>query len=175
MNVIGPLDFGFAGGGELLRLFAPNGLLIDTVHYDDVLPWPTEPDGNGPTLELRNPFLDNAIAQNWIACDGHGTPGKTNCVMPGLSDIPEISGQCLVFPNPVQSLVQVAISQEHLGKTAEISIYNQLGSLVLKSRSVVSGNLSFSADGLSNGVYFCRIVTDGNQICQGKFLVLHNQ
>lgn len=173
-NVVGPTGFGFAGGGELLRLYAPNGLLVDTVHYDDVAPWPTEPDGNGPTLELKNPYLDNALAQNWIACDGHGTPGKTNCVMPGLSDNPEIGGQCSVFPNPVQTLAQVAISPEYQGQTADVFVYNQLGKLVSKAQSGVEENLTFSVDDLKNGIYFYLINVNGQQVCRGKILVLQN-
>ena len=56
------MSFGFSGQGELIRLYDHTGLLIDTVHYDDNLPWPDEPDGNGPTLELISPLLDNALA-----------------------------------------------------------------------------------------------------------------
>jgi len=79
-NFIGEMDFGFSGGGELLRLFDPTGYLVDFVEYDDVDPWPTEPDGNGPTLELINAHLDNALAESWAASEAHGTPGAVNSV-----------------------------------------------------------------------------------------------
>ena len=79
-NFIGQMDFAFSGGGELLRLFDPTGYLVDFVEYDDVDPWPTEPDGNGPTLELINAHLDNALAESWAASDAHGTPGAVNSV-----------------------------------------------------------------------------------------------
>jgi len=77
-NYIGNIDFGFSGNGELLRLFNSSGELVDFVEYDDSEPWPIEPDGNGPTLELINPFLDNSIANNWNASEDYGTPGYIN-------------------------------------------------------------------------------------------------
>ncbi|NTV83928.1 MAG: hypothetical protein HGA23_06455, partial [Bacteroidales bacterium] len=78
MNYTGNLGFGLSGGGELTRLYDFSGLLIDTVLYDDTDPWPDEPDGNGPTLELINPSLDNALGENWTAYGQHGTPGNPN-------------------------------------------------------------------------------------------------
>ncbi len=77
-NLIGNLGFGFSGGGELLRLYQPSQTLVDTVEYDDVAPWPTEPDGNGPTLELKHPDLDNSVGTSWISSDSNGTPGAIN-------------------------------------------------------------------------------------------------
>jgi len=80
-NYIGDLGFGFSGGGELLRLFDTTGYLVDFVEYDDTDPWPTEPDGNGPTLELINAHLDNSVAESWAASiEPHGTPGAVNSV-----------------------------------------------------------------------------------------------
>ena len=76
-NVIGDFGFGLSGGGELLRLFDSNEQLVDKVEYNDIAPWPTEPDA---TLELIHPSLDNALGENWAAADGNGTPGKINSV-----------------------------------------------------------------------------------------------
>ena len=66
--------------GELIRLIDSNGLLVDEVRYNNSYPWPTEPDGNGPTLELIHPSLDNNLGLNWVASDGYGTPGAINSV-----------------------------------------------------------------------------------------------
>ena len=80
-NFIGEFDFGLNGGGELVRLFDAEGLLVDEVNYDDSSPWPLEPDGNGPTLELIHPSLDNRLGANWSASDiNGGTPGLINSV-----------------------------------------------------------------------------------------------
>ncbi|MCK5742620.1 MAG: lamin tail domain-containing protein, partial [Chlorobi bacterium] len=77
-NALGDMTFGLSGSGELIRLFDNNGLLIDYLTYDDVAPWVTEPDGNGPTLELINPNKDNTDHNNWKASDDNGTPGRAN-------------------------------------------------------------------------------------------------
>ena len=61
-NVIGPFDFSLSGGGDQVRIFDNAGILIDSVQYDDADPWPLEPDGNVPTLELIYPGYDNTLA-----------------------------------------------------------------------------------------------------------------
>ena len=46
---------------------------------DDITPWPIEPDGTGPTLELKNLSLDNSSGENWSASlEVGGTPGAIN-------------------------------------------------------------------------------------------------
>jgi len=77
-KLIGNLGFGFNGNGELLRLFNSENELMDYVEYDDQIPWPTEPDGGGKTLELINPDLDNNIPENWTASETIGSPGSNN-------------------------------------------------------------------------------------------------
>ena len=63
--------------GEELCLIDNKGMVVDMVFYDDHFPWPTEPDGKGPSLELKDPFLDNNIASSWRAGEiAGGTPGK---------------------------------------------------------------------------------------------------
>ena len=73
---IGDLGFGLGGGGDSVRLFDAAGVLYDSVAYDDVAPWPTEPDGQGPTLELIDPYSDNALPQSWRSSLANGTPGN---------------------------------------------------------------------------------------------------
>jgi hypothetical protein len=76
-GAIGDLGFGFSGSGELLSLRDGGGVLIDEVEYDDVAPWPTAPDGTGPTLELIDPNLDNNDGANWQASVAiGGSPGS---------------------------------------------------------------------------------------------------
>ncbi|RED47049.1 putative secreted protein (Por secretion system target) [Winogradskyella eximia] len=59
-------------------ILEPSGsnVTIDTVTYDDGSPWPTTPDGNGPSLELVDVTSDNSLAASWDASDiDGGTPG----------------------------------------------------------------------------------------------------
>ena len=41
--------------------------------------WPQEPDGQGPSLELHNPGMENMVASSWRSSYSNGgTPGKSN-------------------------------------------------------------------------------------------------
>jgi len=102
-NYVGDLGFGLSGGGELIRLFDSSGVLIDFVEYDDSNPWPESPDGNGPTLELLNPILDNALAENWAASNGYGSPGNYNSTFVSTDEeiiIPNSFALLGNYPNP---------------------------------------------------------------------------
>ena len=93
INFAGDLGFGLSGGGELIRLFDSNGNLVDEVTYDDADPWPAEPDGAGPTLELIHPSLDNDLGVNWATSDNNGgTPGVVNSVYTADSSNSLVSG-----------------------------------------------------------------------------------
>ncbi len=75
----GPIGFGFGNGGEQLSLLDNRGCEVDVVLYDDIAPWPTEPDGNGNTLELLNSSFDNNLANSWGVSNAlGGTPGMAN-------------------------------------------------------------------------------------------------
>ena len=92
-NFIGEFDFGLNGGGEVVRLFDAGELQVDEVNYDDSSPWPLEPDGNGPTLELIHPSLDNDLGVNWATSDNNGgTPGVVNSVYTADSSNSLVSG-----------------------------------------------------------------------------------
>lgn len=71
----------FGNGGDVARLYNNAGVLQDNVAYLDGGDWPGQADGNGPSLELINPNLDNALSGSWdpSMADG-GTPGSKNSV-----------------------------------------------------------------------------------------------
>ena len=79
-NCVSDFEFGLRGSGELVRLFTDTEALIDSLTYDDEAPWPEYADGEGSTLSLINPYLDNALPESWLASEGRGTPGRKNDV-----------------------------------------------------------------------------------------------
>ncbi|TWU01071.1 Inner spore coat protein H [Stieleria varia] len=86
--IAGQYSGGLAGGGELITLLDASGTVIDQVDYQDSDPWPSEPDGNGYTLALIDPSLDNALASSWVASSQiNGTPGKANDSQTELSTL----------------------------------------------------------------------------------------
>ena len=86
----GVLQFGLSGGGERIRLKNADEELIDEVEYDDKDPWPEEADGDGPTLQLISPGLDNALPESWEAIAA--TPGALN------GSDPVVFNQTINFP-----------------------------------------------------------------------------
>jgi hypothetical protein len=86
---------GFALGNtsDQVRLFDDGGTLVDAVTYADAGAWPVEADGDGPSLELLNPFLDNDLPSSWAASVGGppgGTPGAENSVF--IADLAPLIG-----------------------------------------------------------------------------------
>lgn len=101
MTVLGVASRQWTGGalsnsGETITLMDASSNVIDVVTYDDFDPWPTEPDGNGNSLELCDAGSNNDDASNWIASEnGTGimlngneifaSPGQANnasCTLP---------------------------------------------------------------------------------------------
>ncbi len=72
-------NFGLNNGGDAVRIWNADNILNDIVDYSDSSPWPTEPDGDGPSLSLISPDLDNSLAESWKASNQEGgTPGAWN-------------------------------------------------------------------------------------------------
>ena len=77
-NVIGDLDFGLSRTGDSIILFNSTDDIIDSVEYSNRPPWPVMADGGGPTLELKDPNMNNSYSISWTASENHGTPGTIN-------------------------------------------------------------------------------------------------
>ncbi|EMB18655.1 DUF4347 domain-containing protein [Rhodopirellula europaea] len=91
---------GISGSGELIQLIAADGVtVLDEVDYLDESPWTPLPDGNGPSLELRDWALDNSVAENWGASQGDPTPAAENSVFG--EDAPDPVTNIVVTPGEV--------------------------------------------------------------------------
>lgn len=162
-NIIGNIGYGFSGGGELLRLLNSQGVLIDFVIYDDVAPWPTAPDGNGPTLSLLNPNMDNALPESWDPSNGFGTPGAINDVFTTSIDIetgnnlPEKFALDQNYPNPFNPRTEIRFELPERQKIT-LTIYDILGRKVttLINESLPAGHhrVSWQAPvNIASGIY----------------------
>lgn len=71
--------FGLGNGGDAVVLYDDDEEVVDIVEYDDGSPWPGSPDGEGPSLELINPGMDNNLPSSWDpSVEVGGTPGAVN-------------------------------------------------------------------------------------------------
>ncbi len=169
-NVVGSTEFGLSGDGELVRLSNASGDLIDAVLYDDAAPWPLEPDGLGPTLELRSPDLDNALGENWAASsvDG-GTPGELNSTVGTSVSDEEIRPPDVALepnhPNPFRSSTRITFEIPQPSH-ARLALYDVTGReiRVLIDAPLRAGEHAIDLDGggMASGVYIYRLRVDGS-------------
>jgi len=65
--------------GDSLVLKDVQNNIIDLLDFNDKSPWDEAPDGEGPSLELLDPSLDNDDPISWFRSDNScGTPGAAN-------------------------------------------------------------------------------------------------
>ena len=79
IDVVGQYVGRLGNGGETIVL-ADNSLprrVQDVVSYEDEIPWPTEADGGGPSLELDLQSPDNSDAASWFIGQPY-SPGAPN-------------------------------------------------------------------------------------------------
>jgi len=78
-NIVGTFTGSLDNGGERIVLASPSGVALQDFTYDDVAPWPTSPDGGGPSLEIIDPLASAADPANWRASALiGGTPGVSS-------------------------------------------------------------------------------------------------
>ncbi len=67
LGVLGPFQGNLRRSGSHLLLLDATGNPVDEVEYFDGKPWPAYADGDGASLELRDPLADNAKPEAWDA------------------------------------------------------------------------------------------------------------
>lgn len=79
-----------SNSGETVTLINTSAEVVDTVTYSDQAPWPASPDGTGPSLELKDPNLDNTLSTSWGgSLNNGGTPAAENSLT--NSNLPTIT------------------------------------------------------------------------------------
>lgn len=171
------INFGLSSEGETLTLFNSFGEMIDIVTYGTLAPWPTEPNGNGFTLELINPYLENDDYTNWAASPLHGTPGRMNSVTDAtyinLYELPLTYSLYQNYPNPFNPTTTIEYSLQFESQV-KLEIYNILGQ---KIGVLVNGiqkegmrQIEWDANRLASGVYILRLFADPQRSDKENFL-----
>jgi hypothetical protein len=164
-NTYGDFNFGLSGSGELIRLYDDEAVLMDSLVYDDHDPWPEEPDGDGPTLQLIDLDSDNSLAQSWVASEGHGSPGYFEV---GVDPMRPIAFKLYQnAPNPFNPTTRISYELPHAG-WLEVFVYNLLGEelqvLGRQQQGAGSHSLTFNAQGLASGMYFYSLHLNGERL-----------
>ena len=169
-----------------MRLFNSQGQLIDSVRYDDQSPWPVAADGQGASLALVNPLLDNADAHFWSASSNGGTPGGANLDVlvaneledyhTNNSDHPYQTQLGNNYPNPFNPTTTIPFSLEKASKVT-LTVYDMLGRpvLLLMNEYLSAGTheLRFNASrvGISSGYYLYTLELDGKRLTKTMLLI----
>lgn len=118
-----------SNSGETIRLVNPASETVDLVEYSPQPPWPAQANGKGPSLELKNPSLDNSRPENWQASSvAGGTPGAPNS--PPDTTAPRLAVSPLAY--------DFGIVDRSARDSCEIKLHN-FGTAVLTVFSVALG------------------------------------
>ncbi len=83
-----------ARSGETLALLTADGAALASLAYSDAGDWPSRPDGDGSTLELRDPAADPNLPASWrSSVEFHGSPGVAGAGADGRVLINEVLTQ----------------------------------------------------------------------------------
>ncbi len=77
---VGPYAGSLSGNADNLTLLNATGTVVDKVDYTTEFPWPIAAGGEGPSMELIHPGLDNQLGGSWRSSAGAPTPGLKNSV-----------------------------------------------------------------------------------------------
>jgi hypothetical protein len=167
-QVIGNFDFGLSANGDAVRLYNTDLALQDEVAYLPYAPWPVPPSGQGPTLELLSPELDNSLAESWANNDAYGSPGAQNLLTPTSTVTPLVQFQ--YFPNPFNDQINLQF-QLLTSAGVKITIYDARGvavhSLIDTNKSVGLHAFTAYLGHLPTGLYFLEMRID-NQAALSK-------
>ena len=170
-------DGSLSNGGEAIEIKDAAGNTVDIVEYDDQAPWPTSPDGDGPSLTFCDPTIDNNLGENWYASielagqnpqgdDLYGTPGAV-CEFVGVDEI-DLKKDISVFPNPASGQFTVSLPQDG---NWQLQVFNLTGKMIYNTKT--SGEfMNVNADGWHGGIYFIKATSINTNIILTQKLVI---
>ncbi len=168
-NKIGPTIFGFDRENDVVRIYDADGILFQSVGFDNEAPYPVSPDGGGTALQIIS-FTENLNdPANWMESCPEGSPG-TEYLTPCLTGVedPEILSLFSISPNPATDVIFLQ-SQQNL-QNAFIQINDAAG----KTCSQLVFNVSnpfINIHELPAGIYFMKIETSDSAM-SAKFIKL---
>jgi hypothetical protein len=126
-RVVGTYTGNLSNGGEQIAATYPAGVPAIDFTYDDIAPWPTAPDGTGPSLVVTNPgpATDLNLSASWTASpNAGGTPGLP----------PDLTPPTLVSFTPASGATGVAV-----GTTPSVTFSEPVSPLTALTLSVDGG------------------------------------
>ena len=158
-DYVGEFDFGLSSSSDAIRLFNSEMVIQDEVYYTSSFPWPNLGNGDGYTLELISPSLDNSLPENWTNFNEHGSPNEVNSPTASVNTIDQIKS--VLWPNPVENTLNITINIDYSANYT-IDLYDLKG---VNLKQIFSGNLdlgdsniNYHIEDLSSGVYILSLI-----------------
>ncbi len=182
-NYIGTFNFGLGSDVEVLLLYNADDNLIDSISYSSSSPWPTQPNGFGPTLSFIETCTDNSYPNNWGYSVGYGTPGAKNHVnfynsKVNIEEYISHTDSDIIldqnYPNPFSSVTYIPLYLTHADKVT-LSVIDVQGKEVdhIFSGYMSNGNhvIEYRADHLPHGLYYYKL-ENSKQVITKKMVKL---
>lgn len=135
---------------DAIRLYTTDNLLVQSVAYSGETPWPTEPNGNGRTLELLSENGPMTSPENWFAGCPEGSPGQDYdpaCGSVGVEEITRFS-DWLLGAQPADDVIMV----QNYEYANQLMIYD-LNGRIIKERLLGQGLHLINIEDLASGMY----------------------
>lgn len=165
VETIENLGFGL-GGNDQVRIFNAADELIDSVSYSSMAPWPNAANGNGYTLELLNPILDNTLPENYEDININGSPGRRNVLETNSVDMEYIES-ISIFPNPASDQLNIVVNASR-NNQFDVTVLDAMGRTVIYKNNLNynlgDNKLTINVKHLINGIYRINIKNnDGHE------------
>jgi len=122
---------------QILALVQTNGatnVTVTEVAYENQLPWPTNANGTGASLQLIDPYQDNWRVGNWSFTPYSATPDALNSVAASLTPFPSL------WINEVQASNLNGITNRAGQHTGWLELYNPSTNVISLSGLYLADN-----------------------------------
>ena len=120
--------------GETLTLDTASDVLVTRVKYENQLPWPTNANGSGASLQLIDPHQDNWRVGNWSFTPSTATPDALNSVAVSLAPFPSL------WINELQADNLTGITNRAGQHTGWLELYNPGTNLISLNKLYLANN-----------------------------------
>ena len=129
-------------------------------------PWPNAANGNGYTLELLNPILDNTLPENYEGININGSPGRRNVLETNSVDMEYIES-ISIFPNPASDQLNIVVNASR-NSQFDVTVLDAMGRTVIYKNNLNynlgDNKLTINVKHLINGIYRINIKNnDGHE------------
>lgn len=151
--------------GETVEFKTIGDLLVDVVTYDEVAPWPIAANNAGPSLELIDEPLDNALAQNWRANGPkNGTPGRANTLLSVAEDV--FNSNVKIYGSGLNLYVSVSNA---FADNFSINLIDMAGRTI-GTYANISGSQNINLGQIPAGIYALQCVSNSAVITKKMML-----